>query len=78
MNEREANREKQAAVIEIPKTLRRLLFERAVGVLSGCVVCVSCILLVGLELLAYSYLSTKIQRSTRTPQLLGLTRVRSA
>ena len=56
MNEREANREKQAAVIEIPKTLRVLLFERAVGVLSGCVVCV-CLLLLRLELLAYSYLT---------------------
>ena len=51
MNEREANKEKQAAVIEIPKTLRVLLFERAVGVLSG---------FLRLEPLAYSYLSTKI------------------
>ena len=42
MNEREANREKPADVIEIPKTLRVLLFERAVGVLSGCVVFALC------------------------------------
>ena len=56
MNEREANREKQAAVIEIPKTLRVLYYLSALWVCYLGVSCV-CLLLLRLELLAYSYLT---------------------